>query len=55
MTTKSGLTISATDDGARYNGRNEKMAMSVAPSRLHRGVLAPRTKASRRGVPRNIA
>lgn len=36
-TTNSGLTISATADGARYSGRNEQIAMNVAPSRPHCG------------------
>ena len=31
-TTNSGFTISATEEGARYSGRNEQMAMNVAPS-----------------------
>ena len=51
MTTNNGLTISATADGARYSGRNEKTAISVAPSRPHFGPSAPRTRASRKGVP----
>ena len=54
-TTNSGLTISATDEGARYSGRNENMAISVAPSRLHRGALAPSTTAVRRAAPRSMA
>ena len=34
-TTNSGFTISATEEGARYSGRNEQMAMNVAPSNPH--------------------
>ena len=49
------MTISATDEGARYSGRNENMAISVAPSRLHRGALAPSTTALRRATPRSMA
>ena len=55
MTTNNGLTISATADGARYSGRNEKTAISVAPSRPPFGPSAPRTRASRKGVPEEAA
>ena len=54
-TTNSGLTISATADGARYSGRNEQIAMNVAPSRPHCGPVAPSISACRRRAPRRIA
>lgn len=40
-TTNSGFTISATDAGARYKGRKEQIAIKVAPSNAHCGLMAP--------------
>ena len=49
-TTNSGFTISATEEGARYSGRNEQMAMNVAPSNPHWGPVAPSISAFRRSI-----
>ena len=54
-TTNRGFTISATAEGARYNGRNEQMAMNVAPSNPHCGPVAPSISAFRRFIPRAMA
>ena len=54
-TTNSGFTISATEEGARYSGRNEQMAMNVAPSNPHWGLVAPSISAFRRSMPRAMA
>ena len=34
-TINNGFTISATDAGAKYNGKNEQIAIKVAPSNAH--------------------
>ena len=54
-TTNRGFTISATAEGARYNGRNEQMAMNVAPSKPHCGPVAPSISAFLRSIPRAMA
>ena len=54
-TMNNGFTISATEEGARYRGRKEQMAMNVAPSSPHCGPVAPFIRAFRRSVPRAMA
>ena len=50
-TINNGFTISATAEGAKYNGRKENMAINVAPNNPHCGTVAPLIKASRRRIP----
>ena len=53
-TTNNGLTISATADAANCNGRNEHIAISVAPSKFHFGRDAPSVNAVAGFTPRAI-
>ena len=44
-TINNGLTISATEAGAKYIGKKEQTAIKVAPNNAHCGLVAPSTNA----------